>query len=147
MHSFVFSNDGKENRSRSSRGRRRQVAAREDVSCWRVRGKSIRAADSINSISEMENKWMNFLWYTGQRSVWLETQSVTFDIENINNNCCETNICKNDICLLFTNLQIHFWLLCGLDVRIWIGKFVIINKWHFLKLLFQNNYCSYFQNN
>ena len=24
-----------------------------------------------------------------------------------NNNCCETKICKNAICLLFKNLQIH----------------------------------------
>ena len=27
--------------------------------------------------------------------------------ENKNNNCCETKLCKNGICLLFTNLQIH----------------------------------------
>ena len=35
--------------------------------------------------------------------------------ENKNNNCCETNFCKNAICLLSTNLQIHIWLLCSLD--------------------------------
>ena len=37
--------------------------------------------------------------------------------ENKNNNCCETKLCKNAICLLITNLQIHIWLLCGLDVH------------------------------
>ena len=56
----------------------------------------------------------------GQRSVRPVPQFVTFDIvsryfENKNNDCCETKIYKNTICLLLfiTNLQIHF---CGLDV-------------------------------
>ena len=38
------------------------------------------------------------------------------DVLKKNNNCCETKIFKNAISLLFTNLQIHFWLLCGLDI-------------------------------
>ena len=58
-----------------------------------------------------------------QRSIRPILQSVTFDIvsrcfENKkNNNCCETNICKNAICLLFTNLQSIIWQPCCQDVQ------------------------------
>ena len=43
-----------------------------------------------------------YVWCQVQRSVWPETQSVTFHIvsrcfENKNNNCCGTKICKNAI--------------------------------------------------
>ena len=78
-----------------------------------------------------------------QRFVWPGAQSVTFDIvsrcfENENNNCCEIKICINAICLLFTNLQIHFWLLCGLDMTAgWpdcgFVNFWLVNNWHFFK--------------
>ena len=54
-----------------------------------------------------------------QRFVSLGSESITFDIisgcfESKNNNCCDTKFCKNAVSLLvFTNLQIHFWLHCG----------------------------------
>ena len=32
------------------------------------------------------------------------------------NNCWETKLYKNDVCLLFTSLQIHFWQLYNLDI-------------------------------
>ena len=72
------------------------------------------------------------IWkYTQRTSTWALTffqssvrpvpQFVTFDIvsrcfENKKNNCWETKLFKNTICLLFTNLQIHFWQLFSLDV-------------------------------
>ena len=90
-----------------------------------------------------------------QRSVWLETQSVTFDIvsrcfENKNNNCCEIFFFKNAICLLITNLQIHFWLLCGLDILEAGGPdygFVNIKQMAFLQIFVsQKLLFFYFQN-
>ena len=59
-----------------------------------------------------------------QRSVWPVPQFITFNIvsrcfEKKNNNCCETKLFKNAICLLlFTNLQIHFWKLSSLVARL-----------------------------
>ena len=52
-----------------------------------------------------------------QRSVRPVPQSVKFNIvsrcfENKNNNSCETNICKNAICLLFTNYKSIIWQPC-----------------------------------
>ena len=52
----------------------------------------------------------------------------------------------------YTNLHIHFWQLCSLDVvaaglpdygfvNLWI-----INKWHFCKVLFHNNDWFFFHN-
>ena len=76
-----------------------------------------------------------FLICLVQRFIWPGSESIIFDIvsrcfRNKNNNCCETKICKNAICLLITNLQIQFWQLCGLDV--------LAAEWQ--------DYCFYFQN-
>ena len=90
-----------------------------------------------------------------QRSVWLGAQSVTFDIvsrcfENKNNNCCDAKICKNAICLLFTNLQIHnlATLLPGRpSCRVARNGFVNNKQMAFYKIKFHHNYCFfYFQN-
>ena len=64
-----------------------------------------------------------------QRSVWQETQSVKSTLYR----------CKNAICLLFTNLQIHdlATLMPGRSSRrVARYGFVIINKWHFYKFCF-----------
>ena len=69
--------------------------------------------------------------------------------ENKNNNCYETKIFKNAICLLFTNLQIHFWLLCGLDVLAagWPDYGFVNNKqMTFLKSFVSQQLFFYFQN-
>ena len=47
-----------------------------------------------------------------QRSVWPETQSITFDIvsrcfENKSNNCCEQKFVKINVICLFLTKQIH----------------------------------------
>ena len=75
-------------------------------------GQALPPAINMSSLKLNEPQADSALWSTYQRSVWPESQSVTFDIvfrcfENKNNKCCETNICKNAICLLFINLQIH----------------------------------------
>ena len=75
-----------------------------------------------------------------QRSVWPETQSIELtlytDVLKIKTfNCCETKLCKNYICLLFTTLQIHDLATLVPDARtskpqssqIWICK-CVINK-------------------
>ena len=59
---------------------------------------------------------------TKQRSVRPVPYSVTFNMvsrcfENKNNNCCEINICKNAICLLFTNYKSIIWQPCCHDVQ------------------------------
>ena len=70
------------------------------------------------------------------------------DVLKIKTNCCETKFYKNAICLLFTNFQIHH--LATLLPRCpshRVARYGFVNKkWHFWKILFDNNHCFCFQN-
>ena len=70
------------------------------------------------------------------------------DVLKIKTNCCETKFYKNAICLLFTNFQIHHLatLLPGRPSHR-VARYGFVNKkWHFWKILFDNNHCFCFQN-
>ena len=75
-----------------------------------------------------------------QKSIWPETHIHRIDIvsryfENKNNNCCETNFCKNAICLLFTNPYLAILRLgrpCIRVARSWICEFVNNKQMAFL---------------
>ena len=92
--------------------------------------------------------YLLFVRRVSDKDLFYHTQNVSNwtlypDVLKIKTNCCEIKFYKNAICLLFTNFQIHHLAKTSLDR---VARYGFINKkWHFWKILFDNNHCFCFQ--